>query len=298
MLKNTSCKIGYFSLVILGGIALLGCKKKVNSGNSQPANIVAWVNRVPLTEHDLRQGSRGHGADFMGPPRAALLDQLIYDELLAQEALTLGLDQDPQFKERIQRAEAQYRAIRRKELADIFFRRQIADKAQVTEEDVKRFYTTNEAHLKTSIHVLQLLFRDENLARQALAKIKSGSAFEVVAAQQFSVLPESAQKPWDLGFLGWRQIPAVWRSTIFSMKPGDVSEVISGENQRYWVLKLVDRRAIPNVTFESLKTSLQDELKSQQIINERARVALELRKKGDIKLETPQSSPTPSAPLP
>jgi hypothetical protein len=234
----------------------------------------------------------------MGPPRAALLDQLIYDELLAQEALTLSLDQDPQFKERIQRAEAQYRAIRRKELADIFFRRQIADKAQVTEEDVKRFYTTNEAHLKTSIHVLQLLFRDENLAQQALAKIKAGSAFEVVAAQQFSVLPESAQKPWDLGFLSWRQIPAVWRSTIFSMKPGDVSEVISGENQRYWVLKLVDQRAIPNVTFESLKTSLQDELKSQQIINERARIALELRKKGDIKLEPSQSSPTPSAPLP
>lgn len=298
MLRDAFYNHPYFFLFVLGGLSLFGCKKKAESPVSAPTNLVAWVNQVPLTEYDLRQSSRAHGGDVMGPPRAGLLDQLIHDELLAQQALALGLDNDPQFKERIRRAEAQYRATRRKELADIFFRRQIADKTQVTLEDVKRFYEANEANLKASIHVLQLLFRDENNAKNALAEIQAGTPFESVAAKQFAVLPAGAQKPWDLGFLTWRQIPSPWRTTVFLMKPGDISEVIKGENQRYWILKLVERRDLPSLNFESLKTSLQDELKSSKIISERARIALELRKKGNITLEPFPLSPAGNQPAP
>jgi len=284
------------TLLFAAYLSVVGCNKNVASTKTvaPPKDLVARVNGAPITEFDVRQESRGHGGEGSGPQRAAALESVIRNEILAQHAIEQGIDQDPLFQERMAKAESMYRVARRRELADVLFRRSIVDQAKVGEGEAKTYFQTNESRMKTELHILQLMTRDEGQARKALDEIKGGAAFEQVAAKQFDKLPDNAGKPWDLGFLRWRQLPPAWRSIAYDLKPGTTSDLIKGEGNRYWIINVVERREDSTVTFESLKTILIDDLKSQTIEKERSRLTEELRKKATVVMEDRPAQPAHS----
>jgi len=152
------------------------------------------------------------------------------------------------------KAEALFRAARRRELADVLFRRSIVDKAKVGEDEAKTYFQANESRLKTELHILQLMTRDEGQARKALDEIKAGAPFEQVVAKQFDKLPENAGKPWDLGFLHWRQLPPAWRSIAYDLKPGASSDLIKGEGNRYWIINVQETPRGQHGDFRHLET--------------------------------------------
>jgi len=284
------------TLLATAYLSLVACEKKTTTNKVvPPKDIVARVNGSPITEFDLRQESRGHaGSEPMGAQRSANLETVVRNELLAQYAVEQGIDQDPLFLERMARADALYRAARRRELADVLFRRSIIDKASVSEDEARTYYQNNELRMKVELHVLQIMTRDEGQARKALAEIKGGAAFDQVAAKQFDKLPENAGKPWDLGFLRWRQLPPAWRSIAYDLKPGTTSDVIKGEGNRFWIINVVERREDSTATFDTLKPILIDDLKSQTIEKERSRLTEELRKKATVVVEERPAQPAHS----
>lgn len=250
--------------------------------------ILARVNGAPITETDVKLRSKpptGHTGETAKPPPdpKAVLDNLVLDEIAAQRAVELGLDKDPAYQSKLREMEASLNAFKRQELSQRFFAKEVGDKAKVSDEATKKYFDEHAREIRSEYHVMQLLFtRDEAGARAASEEIKKGASFDELAKKKFPGLPESMKPPWDLGYLKWNQIPDAWWPVIFGMKPGDVSGVIAGEESRYWVVKLVDRRELPQTSFEDMKPRIQAVLGRKQSESGRAAIVDELKKRAKV----------------
>jgi parvulin-like peptidyl-prolyl isomerase len=106
--------------------------------------------------------------------------------------------------------------------------------------------------------------RDENLIEQDLAALANGESFEQVAARRFADMPQVVESPWDLGYLKWEQIPEAWWDAVDRLDAGDTSDVIRGPNSRFWIIRLVNKRENPHVSFEDVQVKIKAILKNRR----------------------------------
>ncbi len=246
-------------------------------------DVLVTVNGTPIGEADVRfaLGSGGHNEDVPSEHITNILEVIIRRELICQRAVELGLDASPKYQEKLRRMEAQINAFKRKELSELFLR-EIAGRALVSEAEAKKHFAENAARIRSELHVWQILLRKEGLIEQALNDIEHGASFEDVAGRQFPKLPKTAGAPWDLGYLRWKQVPKAWQSVVHDLKKGEVSGVIPGPNNRFWIIKLIDKRENPEVTFESIKPTIMEVLRSARIQELREKTDRDLRAKASI----------------
>lgn len=234
------------------------------------AKVVATVNGVPLTEHDLKlvikRTSGGHGGESQNPAAADnVLQTLVRNELIYQKSLELGLDKDAAYRGKLAEAEAQLRVVQRQEMSALY-QRHLKSKAEVTDGEAKDYFEKNAKKLQTKFHVWQLFYRgnDPRISKD-LQDLKSGMPFEKVAARQYPPnLPREMKAPWDLGELRWSQIPEPWQGVLDRLAPGQVSEVIKGPRDRFWVIKLVKKTVNPQIAFATEKEKITEILRQQK----------------------------------
>jgi peptidyl-prolyl cis-trans isomerase C len=172
--------------------------------------------------------------------------------------------------------------VKRAELGELYFRQQVAGKAAVTEEEAKKYFSENTARIQTDLHVFQILWTKEDASvEQAKKDLDGGARFEDVARRHYPTATPD-QSPWDLGYMKWSQIPDAWRKSIEAMKPGEVSGVIHGPKNRVWILKLIERRVNPEVSFDSVKAPLIENLTAVKIDAVREQSERELKDKAKI----------------
>ncbi len=246
-------------------------------------DVLATVNGTPIGEADVRFALRSGGHDKEVPPehRENILKVIIRRELIRQRAVALGLDANPRYQEKLRRMEARINAFKRKELSELFWR-EIAGRAVISEAEAKTYFAENAARIRTELHVWQILRRKEGLIEQALNDLEQGTSFEEVARRQFPKLPKTAGEPWDLGYLRWKQVPEAWRNVVYDLKKGEVSGVIRGPNNRFWLVKLIDKRENPDITFESIQPMITEVLKNAKIEELRDKTDRELRAQASI----------------
>ena len=263
--------------------------RKAKPVAATPRNTVLKVNGVAISDLEVAMEThRGHGMEDSTASRDEILDGLILKEAMAQKAVALGLENDEGFQERMARIEAQRAAQRRKELARLFYEHEVLDKVTATEQEARALYEANPARIRTELHVAQILTRDEAEAVRALKDIRSGHSFDEVAARAYPKLPQGMKPPWDLGFVTWKSLPSVWQPVLAKLSPGQTSDVIRGPGQRFWIVKLLEKRDNPELTFEHTKAGLIDELKARKA--EALRGQLEQQVLRDLKVEKLRSS--------
>jgi PPIC-type PPIASE domain len=276
-----------FLLVAVGSVASLGsCGDRRNPeppGGSQ-AKVLATVNGAPITELDLEQRSKGAlggaGPGHDAPP--SLLQTLVRDELIYQKAVQLGLDREPGYRIKVDQLRAQVRAIERQEIAGLY-RRWVHDQATVSEAEARDYFDKNAALIRTRFHVLQILYKGRftEIAKDH-EDVKGGTPFEEVAARRFPVLPAGSRPPWDLGELTWVQLPQAWRGIVDRMEPGQVSDVIQGPNDRFWIVKLAGKTLDPGVAFEGEKDRIVEQLREQRVSQLYDRMLAEMKEKAKV----------------
>ncbi len=273
-------------LVLAAGAVSCSQRPAAAPPSPPPSDVVATVNGKPITETELKLRLRGdgHGAALTDSPetRQAVLDALIAQELFAQKAAEVGLDGDPQYRQEVQRLEAQLRDVRRRELSKAYLTKEVWGKAEVTDADAKKYFDENAAHIRTELRVLQILKKGRAAMEPVLQALAAGKPFEEVAAAQFPALPDG-QKPWETPPLAWQQVPAAWWAEIDKLQPGQVSGPIAGPADRVWVLKLLARTEKPDVTFDSVKEALKAYLRSATLDGARERALQQLRAAASIK---------------
>jgi len=219
--------------------------------------------------------------DLTAEQRENVVHTLETRELRAQEAERLGLDDDPGYLEGLRRLEAQIAAYRRDTLSRLHYERSIVAEVEVTDEQARAFFERNADRIRTRHHVLQILRRGRAAIEQAQAQLDGGESFEEVAGRPFAEL-EGTRRPWDLGFLNWAQIPEPWTEVLATLEPGDVSPIIAGPNDRYWLVKLVERRTSEEITLDRVRDAIVSQLEKEQIEELRAQTDERLRRQAGL----------------
>jgi parvulin-like peptidyl-prolyl isomerase len=272
------------ALALLAAVALAGCGERREPSGVAAGSVVATVNGVPLTDRDLEHRARGALAGVPGHDAAAtnVLETLVRDELVYQEAVKLGLDRNEEYRRKVEDLEAQVRAFKRQQLG-LLLRAWAQERAAVDDAEARAWFEQNGDAVRTTFHVLQILRKGdrEELAR-AREEVMAGTPFEEVAARRFPVVPAGTKPPWDLGELRWSQLPPAWRGVVDRLEPGQLSEVIRGENDRWWLVKLVGRRVDPAITFEAEKDRIVASLRQQRAAERYDRLLAEARAKASV----------------
>lgn len=277
-------------LSLLVCLAALGCTKELPAA-PPPLHLVARVNGAPITAPEIDLRLRGNGSAHEGgegeraqASRQAVLEVLVAQELQAQRAVELGLEADPAVRETLAQIDAQARDLRRKELARALLAKEAGARATPTDAELRAWFTQNEARVKTSVRVSQILLKGEANAAVVEAELASGKTFDEVAAAH--VPSADGSKPWELGFLAWQQVPESWWPELDRLQPGQVSRRIAGPRERYWFIRLDERRENPQVTFEQVRPALEALLRAERLAAAPEALTAELRAKAKIELVT------------
>jgi len=231
-------------------------------------DIVAIVNGAVITELDMALESSsagGHQPGVAPPDEQEILQRIILQELAYQKAIAARLDSDAAYQENLRRVEAQIMAFKRKALAELFYERKFATRSQISDAEARSFFDKNADSIMADIRVWQIMRRDEGLIAQDHESLENGESFEQVAARRFEDMPQIIDMPWDLGYLKWEQIPEVWWESIDNLNTGDTSDVIRGPNSRFWIIRLVDKRENPDISYADVEIKIKEILRSRRI---------------------------------
>lgn len=277
-----ACFVAGASATSLAGASAGGPSRVAGNGAAAGLqaedDVIARVNGVPITEMDLKLKleNDSHEAVPSAERRGTVLQSLIQREVLAQKARAEGLDKDPKYMAMRRLKEAQMGAFERQELAELLLAREAEKRSAPTEESARAFFAANEQHIRTRVHVMMILRRSEAAIIEARSAIDRGKSFEEVAESLLpGGLPEG-KKPWDLGYLSFQQVPAPWRETVYDLKPGEMSGVLRGPNERFWLVKLVESRVDPDVTFESARAAIESDMAVNRVQRTREELQKEL----------------------
>lgn len=219
--------------------------------------ILATVNGQPVTMADVRMALRLKSATEEVPEEqiGPMLDGLIRQELIAQAAAAEGLDKDAKYQSDLAIASASVNAFRRRALGDAYHHAQVAKLPAVTEAEAQKFFDENQSTLASDVRVEQYLTRDLAAAEAAHKQILAGKSIGDIVRAAHPGMPET-EKPWELNWQPWQLVPEQWREPLSKMKPGETSGVIAGPKNRFWIIKLVERRVSQNMDFAQAKAGI------------------------------------------
>lgn len=258
----------FISLVLLASLFSCGKGREANRtiDVDVQAKVLATVNDVPITEYDMKQilkripaGAGVHqGAD------QNILQTLVRDELIYQKSLELGLDKNQAYRQKLGEVGAQLREFQRKEMSALYLRH-LRNKAEVIDAEVQAYFEKNAKKLQTKFHVWEIFYRGNySQIVKDHQDLKNGMPFEKVASRRFQNLPANMKAPWDLGEMHWSQIPEPWQGVVDRLAPGQLSEIIKGPKDRFWVIKLVNKTIDPQITFVTEKEKIVEILRQQK----------------------------------
>ena len=249
--------------------------------------VLATVNGTPITRADvgfLLMG--GHGRTITPELRKQALDKLIELELVYQRGLELGLDKDKKYRAQMRKQELRLAASRRKEMMRRVGNVEIAAKVKVSEAEARAYFDKHADAIKSEFHLGALTFGDAQSAKAALAKLRSGEAFEELAkgtAKSGGGHGQGpAKPPWDLGFLKWKQMPSEWAEAVSSLQPGEVTGVVHGLRTGTRILKLIAKRESPDMDFDAVKAAIMNRLRDDKAEAARAEYLSELERKAKV----------------
>lgn len=227
---------------------------------ASPPSLALKINGQvsPVERGDLLlRDQLARGAADTPQLRAAIRETLINQTLMAQEAVKQSLDQVPLVKARAELAQ-------QNTLAQAWQQKAMQD-AVVSDADMQAEYQVQVKALGTQEYRLRhVLVADEKTAQQVLAKAKSGTKFESLAA-------ESSRDPGtrDKGGLSdWvaegRLSPAILQA-VQGLKNGQLAAQAVQTPAGWQVLRLEERRALTPPTLEAVTPQLKLAVAQKQV---------------------------------
>jgi len=281
--------------------------------------VLARVNGEPLTSREVEKrmaflelayGRRLSARDYW-ENRGAVVDFLIEEKMLLQEARRRGIAPGPEevqaferrIKEEIARrhfggsAQALEKALAQRgvmpaDLAsyardqvtlDLLWRR-ITAPVRVTPEEVRAYYDENPEEFRVPERVLLREIRTDSreAAEQAREEIARGRDFAQVA-QVYHRDPLARQTGGQVGYIsrGSRELPEEVEKVAFSLPPGGVSGVVES-HVGFHLLKVEEKVAEKVYSFDEVRGGIEAELlrrKKEEVFNSFLR---ELKRKSEV----------------
>jgi len=197
--------------------------------------------------------------------REQLLRQLVQSYVIADLAKKAGYEKETDIAEQLEFFKDSF-------LANVYVRREIVDKIQISDDDIRAYYKAHEDELKTPemVRARHILFRVADnapeeekqktlkKAEEILDRIKSGEDFAELASE-FSDDTVTKTNGGDLGVFARGRMVKSFEDAAFALKQGEVSEIVETPFG-YHIIK-VDEKIDASVTpYDSVKDSIKQRL--------------------------------------
>jgi peptidyl-prolyl cis-trans isomerase D len=177
----------------------------------------------------------------------------------------------------------------------------VAQSIAISDEDLRKLYDQNKDNFRVPerVSVRHILLKTTGVPKEEVAKIKTkaegllqqlrqGADFNDLAKKN-SEDPGSAAKGGELGWIVRGQTVKAFEGAAFSLKPKEISNVITTE-YGFHIVQVMEKEQAHLTPFEEVKTQLADERKKQAVfdrmqeLSDQARAALAKDPKGAAKI--------------
>ena len=242
---------------------------------------VAVVNGTPISKAAFDQYAQQlRGKAKVDSPEASksLVDQLVMEELLVQQAHKEKLEDDPQIKQQLE-------MIQRSLLASTVVRRMLSEHAP-SEEAIKKEYETAVAAMKGKEYkASHILVDSEDKAKEIIVELKKGGSFAELAKSKSS--DSSAANGGDLGWFTPSMMVPPFAQAVAKMEKSKYSEQPVQTPFGWHVILLEDVRDAKPPTLDELRPQIAQMLQSR-MVNEYLE---KLRADAKIKINEIQAEP-------
>jgi len=220
---------------------------------------VAVVNGKTISKAAFEQYAQQlRGKAKVDSPDASksLVDQLVMEELLVQQANKQKLEDDPQIKQQLE-------MIQRSLLASTVVRRMLSENAP-SEDAIKKEYETAVAAMKGKEYkASHILVDSEDKAKEVIAELKKGGKFAELAKAKSS--DSSAANGGDLGWFTPSMMVPPFAQAVAKMEKGKYSEEPVQTPFGWHVILLEDVRDAKPPTLDELRPQIAQMLQSRMV---------------------------------
>lgn len=189
--------------------------------------------------------------------RKGILDALINQEVVAQEAVKKGLNKQPTIAARIE-------LDRQMVLVNAYFEDYLK-KNPVTDEMLRKEYERLKPQLPAKEYkVRHILVEKEDDAKSIIAQLKKGGSFEKLAAEH-SKDPGSKGRGGDLDWGPAERYVKPFAEAVTKLKKGQLVDAPVKTDFGYHVIRVDDERASKVPSFDEAKPQLQQLVQNQVV---------------------------------
>jgi len=180
--------------------------------------------------------------------KSMLLDQLISEKLLIQEAKNMELEKDNIVLEQIKKMTEQI-------LVQALIEKEILDKVDVDDKEFLEYYEQNIDSFteKEQVHLYNILLETEEDAQNILEQLKAGEDFIEIAKEK-STGPSAAQGG-DLGYLARGTIIPEIEEVVFTLELEELSGVVKTDFG-FHILKITEKKPVIIKALEEVKEEI------------------------------------------
>ncbi len=271
--------LGTLSMLALGSLGYGADKQaKASTPDASSQKVIAEVGRGKVTLQQFQEvldTAPANARQAVLKQKEKLLEEVVNQELLFQEAEALKLAQDPAVQDALEKAKRQF-------LIQRFLQIHLQDKVKVTPEDVQAYYDKNKATFVApeKVRAAHILVKDEKLAKDLLNKIRKGADFSSLAMEN-SIDP-SKVNGGDLGFFTKGKMIPEFEKAAFALKKDEVSDVVQTQFG-YHIIKSLEKVPSRPMEFSEIKDRLAHQLSVQKQQQEVNSLIAGLRQKTTVK---------------
>jgi len=262
--------------------------------------VVATVNGQPITLSELEIAQQTLPPQYRNVPLQtvfpALLERVISSKLVVVDAKKNKVETDPAFKKRMAYVEEQV-------IQDYWLTKEISK--LITDAKMQERYKEKLKSMpaEEEVHARHILVATEQEAKDILAELKKGTAFDKLAKEK-STDKASGAEGGDLGWFKRTDMVKEFSDAAFNLKKGELSETPIKTQFGFHVIKVEDRRQAPPPTFEELSEQIREEMGREAVghMLDQLRANAKIEKfnmdgsKIEAKPATPPATPAPAAP--
>ncbi|WP_291953117.1 peptidylprolyl isomerase [Campylobacter sp.] len=250
------------------------------------AAVVATFDGMNITDDQINENFapmlRGAKiSDLPAEQRKALIDQYIAQQLVLKDAKAQKLENDPLYKEELERAKE---AI----LANIY-QKKIFDSIKIDEAKIKKYYETHKDRFTKSAQVKakHILVTSEKEAKDIIAQLSklNGKALEdkfIELAKEKSIDKGSSAQGGELGWFGESTMVKPFADAAFSMKKGTISKTPVKSDFGYHIILKEDAKAKSTIGYDEVKSGIENNLKMEEFKNIFGKKIEDLQKKAQV----------------
>ena len=283
---------------VISLLVLSACNSDQQAKPATPAAkeaVEATVNGIAISKSRvdlIAKQSADAGQPDSPDVRKSIIDQLIVQTLVVDEAIKKGLDKSQEVREQID-------LMRQSALADAYVQDFIKTNS-VSDEMLKTEYERFKGTIGDEYRARHILVKTDAEARAIIAELQKDPASFAKLAQEKSSDTASKAKGGDLGWFDPRRMAPEFGAAVKALEKGKITEEPVVTSFGYHVILLEDSRPIEPPALEGIKTVLTQQIQQKNLMKHlddlKAKAKIEMSKEPEAETKKPEADQAPVVP--